>query len=492
MENENKRLEFKGSQFMALIPFLIFIVITIILSFLKAADLNMMIGSAILGLMVGMFFAKDKGEYWNAIIKGLGSNVGMTAVLIWLIVGIYGSILKSGQIVEGLVWLSIQLGVRGAGFTIIAFLFSGIFAVATGTSFGTIAAMGPVLYPAGLLLGCNPAVLGGAILSGSAFGDNLAPVSDTTIISATSQEYTNKDGSAEIGGVVKSRAKYAIPAGIIAVVLFGIFGGASSVQSTVAVEDILTKYTNPKGLLLLIPTVIVIYLAVKGKSIFTTITVGIIASIIIGLPAGLFTFSDLIAIENGAVTGAIPEGVAGMTTFCILLMIVVAMGNLLIESGCMETTVDWLNEKVIKTPRDADLSIFILSTIFGILIAAINTIANICVSPFVNSIGKKNKLHPYRRADVLSGAVCSFPFFVPYGGAVLLLIGAMESVSSTYSFVTPLDPSSFFFTTFYCWALWFIMLIACLSGWGRVLEGKGGEMVKELPSEYKLDMKKAN
>ena len=42
--DENKKLEFRGSSFMALVPFAIFIVITIALSFFNAADTNMMIG----------------------------------------------------------------------------------------------------------------------------------------------------------------------------------------------------------------------------------------------------------------------------------------------------------------------------------------------------------------------------------------------------------------------------------------------------------------
>ncbi len=472
-------LSFRPNQFAALVPFVIFIIITISLSFMKAADLNMMIASGIIGLIIGMFFCENKEEYWNVIIEGLGSDVGMTAVLIWLVVGIYGSILKSGKLVEGLVWLSCKLGVKGAAFTVVAFIFSAIFAVATGTGFGTIATMGFILYPAGLLLGSNPAVLGGAILSGAAFGDNLAPVSDTTIISATSQTYKYKEGTAEIGGVVKSRFKYVIIAGIIAAVMFWFFGGSAAATNTESAAKILTEYQNPMGLLLLIPTAVVIWMAVKGNSIFTTLSTGTILAIIIGLAAGLFSVADLAMIEDGAVIGAIPDGVAGMTTVSILLMVVVSMGNLLIKSGCMETTVNWLNEKVIKTPRDADIAIFLLSTIFGILIAAINTIANICVSPFVNAIGRKNDLHPYRRADILSTAVCSFPFFVPYGGCVLLLIGTMKSVSSTYSFVQPLDPSSLFFTVFYSWAVWFVTLFACVSGWGREFEGKGGETVKQ-------------
>ena len=51
MEN-GKRLEFRGGSFCALIPFVIFIVITISLSFFNAADLNMMIGAGVIGLLV--------------------------------------------------------------------------------------------------------------------------------------------------------------------------------------------------------------------------------------------------------------------------------------------------------------------------------------------------------------------------------------------------------------------------------------------------------
>lgn len=101
--DENKKLEFRGSSFMALVPFAIFIVITIALSFFNAADTNMMIGAGVIGLLVGMFFAKNLNDYWDTILEGLGSKVAMTAVMLWLVVGIYGNILNRGQIVEGLV-----------------------------------------------------------------------------------------------------------------------------------------------------------------------------------------------------------------------------------------------------------------------------------------------------------------------------------------------------------------------------------------------------
>lgn len=475
--DENKKLEFRGSSFMALVPFAIFIVITIALSFFNAADTNMMIGAGVIGLLVGMFFAKNLNDYWDVILEGLGSKVAMTAVMLWLVVGIYGNILNRGQIVEGLVWLSVKIHVSGAAFTVAAFIFAAVFAMATGSGFGTISTMSFILYPAGILLGSNPAVLAGAILSGAAVGDNIAPVSDTAIIASSSQEYQNREGVADIGSTVKTRAKFVVIAGVISIILFFIFGGAGEATDAEQAEMLLAQYQNPKGLLLLIPTILVIALAIKGINIFAALGTGIITASVIGLAAGLFPASALFSMKDGVISGAIPEGVAGMTTVSIVLILVVAMGNMLVKSGCMEAIVDWMNNTIIKTPRGAEVAIWVLATIFGILIAAINTIANICVAPFVNAVGKKNNLHPYRRTDILATTICSFPFFLPFGGCVLLLLGGISSMMDTYPFLPKLGGTDMMFTTFYSWAIWIVMLIVCLTGWGRAFEGENGEYI---------------
>ena len=447
------------------------------MSFANYQDINAMVTVGAVSLLIGMVFAKDLGAYWDVVLKGLGSKVAMTAVMLWLVVGMYGAILKSGHIVEGLVWLSVNLGLSGAVFTVCAFVFAALFAVATGSGFGTISTMCFILYPAGILLGCNPAVLAGAILSGAAFGDNCAPVSDTTIIAASSQEYKHKSGTASIGGTVKSRYGYVLVAGIIAIVLFLVFGGSGGVMDSSQAAELLAQYQRPLGLLLLLPTAIVIFMAVKGINIFACLGTGSVIAIVLGLAAGLFQVSDLIAFQDGQVTGTIVAGVSGMFNVSLLLMLVVAMGEILIASGCMEAVVDWLNASVIRTERGAELSMFCLSTLFSILIAAINTIANICVSPFVNAIGKEYDIHPYRRANILATTICSFPFFLPYGGCVLLLLGGIAGMRDVYTFLPTLSASQIIPTAFYCWAIWGVMMVCCIIGRGRAFEGEDGAYV---------------
>lgn len=478
MKTEEK-LEFYGGSKMALVPFLIFVIITIGLSFANAADLNMMIASGVIGLILGMVLAKNKGKFWDTVLVGMGQKLGMTAVLIWLLVGIYGSLLKTGHLVEGIVWLSDLLHLSGAAFTVAAFVFSATFALATGAAFGTIATMGFIIYPVGILMGSSPAMLGGAILSGAIFGDNIAPVSDTTIVSSTGQLYTKKEGHAEIGGSVRDRSKYVLVSFLIAAVLFFIFGGAKTGEGLDAsiAEGVLSQYKMPAGLFMVIPTALVIFLAVKGLSLFATLSVGIVAVIITGLTAGLFSPSDLINITNGTVAGAIPSGVTGMYSICILLIVVVSMSNILMASGFMEEMVNSLS-KNIKTTRGAEITIFLFSTILSILISAINTIANICAAPLVNAIGQKYQIHPYRRANFLAVAVCSFNVFVPFGGGVLFLLGIQNTLSSTYPFVEVLSPNAFMLTTFYPLVLWIVMFVAVLTGWGRIYEGPNGSISK--------------
>ena len=146
-----------------------------------------------------------------------------------------------------------------------------------------------ILYPAGILLGANPAVLAGTILSGAAVGDNLAPVSDTGIIASTTQEYTRKPSFADIGGTIRTRAPFVAVGVLIAIVLFFIFGGSGGgALDPVHTEELLEQYQMPAGLLLLIPTAVVILLAARGKNIFACLGVGIVIAVVIGLVAGLF------------------------------------------------------------------------------------------------------------------------------------------------------------------------------------------------------------
>ncbi|MCQ2259420.1 MAG: hypothetical protein MJZ41_15755 [Bacteroidaceae bacterium] len=452
-------MKFRISPYTSSIPFIIFLLMTITISFLGNINVNALAAIGIASILAGSFLTRDKNEYWDTIFGYLGNKTAMTATMLWLLVGVYGSILKEGHIVDGLVWASQQFNIGNVGFTLIAFLFSALFAISTGSGFGTISAMSMTLFPTGVALNASPILLGGAILSGASLGDSIAPVSDTAVIAATTQEYKDaQKGTADIGGTIKSRLFFVVTAFLlacVALVIAALFQSSESLEISSDITD------SPYGLLLLIPTFVVIILSLRKCNIFISLFVGILLAIAIGLSFDLFKIDNLISFQNNSVDGAIINGIAGMTSICILLMVVVALSGIIIKSGCMKLLISRLNESMDDNRRTSELTIFFLTLIAGILIAAVNTIANICIAPFINIIGKQRNIHPYRRSTILATVICTFPFFVPYGGCVLLLIQGVKASGCDIN----LQATDVFFTTFYSWILLFIMFVACLTGY---------------------------
>jgi len=169
--------------------------------------------------------------------KGYSCRTSTVAVVCWLWAGAFSGILAGSGLVEAIVWVGWKLNLNGAWFTLTVFISSALFATSVGTGLGTIVGFTAVMYPAGIVLGANPAALLGAIFSGAAFGDNLAPISDTTIVSAATQE-------TDVGGVVRSRLKYVLIASAISAVLFVIFGGGQFMMMEYKSESPMGQFTG--------------------------------------------------------------------------------------------------------------------------------------------------------------------------------------------------------------------------------------------------------
>lgn len=474
MEQSKKKLEFYGGGWISFLPFLFFVVIAIYISVLKAPDIKGMWVGAISGIMITFFFAKDKIRYSQVIIEGMADEIAIIPVACWIFAGLFATILKSTGLVEGITWAAYHIGAKGTLYVVITFLACALFATATGTGFGTIIAGISVLYPAGVLLGANPLMLVGAIVGGGAFGDNLAPVSDTTICSAASQ-------GADVGGVVRSRLRYSIAASIITLTFIIIFGGRGAGVSEAIPYDQLTQYMAPKGLIMLIPAILTIYLAIKKGDIIYATTVGTVVSIIVALAAGLTTTGDLMSIQDGAVKGILVDGIGGMIDICILALLVLACVHIMQEGGGDKKLLE-LAEKFVKTPRGAEGSIaalvIIMSTIMGLNAPPILAVGTSYAKP----IGEKFKIHPYRRANLLDATACTLVYSVPWSTALLLAQTLTKNVNAQYGDAIPvLTASQMSPYIVYCWALLAVMLFAIITGWGRTYVDENGNEVKKLP-----------
>ncbi|MEG0779814.1 MAG: Na+/H+ antiporter NhaC family protein [Oscillospiraceae bacterium] len=424
---ENKKLQFYGGEWMSFLPFVIFLVLIVCTTFLwgSISDGALWL-PAFLALIVTFFFAKNKRHYADAIIEGMASKEAIIPVVCWLFAGVFSRILRMSGLANAIAGVASGLGVGSITFTVITFLASALFATASGTGFGTIAAAMGVLYPAGVALGCHPALLAGIIISGAAFGDNLAPVSDTTICSATSQ-------GVDVPGVVRSRLKYSAVAATVTILItivlgFTLGGGAGTVSA---------GYTyDPMALLMLVAVIITIYAAIKTGDIIIATTIGSVAASFIGVVTKQFDFFQMDPVNpvlnalirvsgeglDRTVDGIIYNGLASMLQVCILALLLFGSISIMRAGGGDVKLLNALG-KVAKTARGAELVIsfmvIILSAIMGLNAPAILAVG----ASFAKPLSEKYGFTGYRAANLLDAQSNTLCYAVPWSPAIIYTIG---------------------------------------------------------------------
>lgn len=478
MEEKKYPLVFRGSKAMSLIPLLVMIAFAVyFFGFAGVYDTLALALGGLVALIIGSFFAKNILSFWDAAIGGMADELGNVLALILLVVGIFGKMMTRGHIAEGFIWIGDSLNVSGSTICVFAFIVTAIIATSTGTSIGTILTMVPILMPVGAIMGANMNILVGAIMSGALFGDSIGPVSDVTIASSQTQEF--KDGSRpDIGGVVKARLKYSLIAAALSIVLFFVFGGGG--EMTAESKALLEQYSDPKGLLMLIPMIVLLIVAFKTKSIFLAATIGIVTGTIVGLAAGIMHPSDILMVEEGVMSGFIIDGINNMIGTVLAVYMIVAMIGILKSCGMMDSIVIKLtNSKAGKSPLGADLMISLGTALTSLMLGSMNGPSCLMYGPIANEVGKGAGLHPYRRANLLACFSSTLPTMNPFSSVfVILTLGGVTGVVEQYSFIDPISPMSLPGGMFYCMMFPLVFFVTMFTGWGREFEGENGEIVK--------------
>lgn len=460
MIQPSKLIEFRGGPYLSALPLGVFILATIMLVIQGAPAVEGMIMAAMLGISVGMIFARDVAGYSEHVFTLMANRIATVAVVCWLWAGAFSGILANSGLVEAIVWVGWKLNLTGTWFTLAVFISSALFATSVGTGLGTIVGFTAVMYPAGLVLGANPAALMGAIFSGGAFGDNLAPVSDTTIVSAATQE-------TDVGGVVRSRLKYVLIAAAISGMLFLTFGGGNSTISKGEAERLLTEIADPTGLPMLIPAVIVFIVAVSGRHFLAALTAGILAAIVIGPLTGVFPLERVFQItKDGSVTGSAVEGAVALLPTAILTLLLVTTIGIMEGGGFLKKFIAWLEKTIARSVPGTEIAIIILITFTNICVS-VNTVAMITAGPLANILRKRYDIHPYRSANLLDTVSCSFPYILPYAATVVAAIAIQHEVAERYPFAVVLSWEEFALYCFYGIVLFPLMIIAVITGFGR-------------------------
>lgn len=405
--NETKKIA-RGS---ALIPFAVFIVVYLGAGIiLDAKGVEMAFYqfpspvAALIGVVVAfIMFKGTMDEKFSIFAKGCGNENILTMCFIYLFAGAFASVAGAMGGVDATVNLGLSIiparYITGGMFIISAFI-----AVATGTSVGTISAVGPIAVATADKAGLSLPLIIAAVIGGAMFGDNLSVISDTTIAATKTQGVEMKD---------KFRINFiiALPAAIITLIILLFVGKPQTVVSLGNLEYSFIK---------IVPYIIVLVFALIGFNVFLTLGAGIALSGIIGIISGDFNILGL--------SQSIYSGFTGMFEIFLLSLIIGGLSEMCSHFGGIQ----WMLEKIhrlVKSKRSAQIGISALVSLCDIATAN-NTIAIIIAGQPSREICETYEVDPRKSASLLDIWSCVFQGILPYSAQVLIACGLTAGLVS--------------------------------------------------------------
>ena len=451
MDKKIQRIEYRFGKVGSLTP-LIAALAMIVWAALSQSNVNGYVLAFFAALLTGIIFTKDEKAYGEALVYGLSKPMFAVIVLAVILAAISGKLISSSGVVQTIASYVVAAGFTGKLFVAASFLITCLLAFATGTSVGTYFVVIPILFPVGVMAGAAPTFMIGAIVSGAAFGDNLGPISDTTIASSATQH-------ADLGTVVKTRTRYSLPAAAGALLLFLLFSRTSDKAPDMVGAD---NPANPVSLVMLVVPVVIIVLCMMRKHLITALSWGILSGIAVGLLSGIYTVADLVTFPGGfSVSGAIIEAITGTVGTVAMLIGVFSLLGVLERSGFFED-VGTLLTRLAKRERSTEativLSVGVLSMVTGVISVAI-----VALGDLINEIGEKAGVNRYRRANLMDCTGCVFCFLAPW--TVHCVIPAQ--LTAQFGDSVSVAPGSVPFVNYYSLCMLVMLVLAVVTGYGR-------------------------
>lgn len=253
----------------ALLPVIVLLATLVALILTKGADSVQSFGPLVLlfaaasGLVlsfVSRSFSRDR------FVCGFMGSVRQVApsLPILLLIGT----VSATWMLSGVVPIMIEFGLKVLDpdlFLMIACVVSALISVLTGSSWTTIATIGVAFMGIGLVMGYSPGWIAGAIISGAYFGDKISPLSDTTVLAASS-----------CGVNLFSHIRYmmltTVPSMVITVAVFAVVGFMTDHADTASESGLITDLQASFNLtpwLLIVPVITGVLIAMRLNTYLT-------------------------------------------------------------------------------------------------------------------------------------------------------------------------------------------------------------------------------
>ncbi|WP_424000092.1 Na+/H+ antiporter NhaC family protein [Maribacter sp. IgM3_T14_3] len=371
--------------------------------------------AVIVGIIVAfILFRQTISAKIDTLLRGCGDDKILTMCLIYLLAGAFAAITNETGSVDAIV--NLGLDVIAIQYIYVGiFIIAGFLSVSTGTSVGAIVALAPIVVGFADKSSADLAILCGALLGGSMFGDNLSVISDTTIAATQSL-------GCKMSDKFKQNIKIAVPAALFTIAIL-VFQGLG--LESVVTETTVYNYSIIK----IMPYILVIILSIVGVNVFVTLLLGTISAGALGIAYGDFTLIESTKIAY--------TGFTNMTEIFLLSLLTGGLAALVERNGGIEFILINI-KKLIKNKKSAQFGIATLVSTVNLAIAN-NTVSIIIAGPIAKTINDEYHLDNKKTASILDIFACIIQGLLPYGAQVLMIlsfskgkIDYLELVSNTW------------------------------------------------------------
>ena len=397
----------------SLLPFVLFLVLflgTGIVLTLQGKEFAFYQLPASIAIIPAVLFAiylgkESLNDKVSQFIEGAGHQNIITMCVIYLLAGAFATVAKA----TGSVDASVQLGLSVFPDYLLLpglFIVAAFLSTAMGTSMGTIAAIAPIALGFIETADLDASIVAGCIISGAIFGDNLSIISDTTIASTRSQGAHMKDK-------FKVNFKFAVPAALVCIVIYGFIG-----------TNIPHQLANDVSVIGLIPYITILTLALMGLNVFAVLIVGIVLAAFIGMLTNDYQLSAWVSDIN--------KGFASMQDIFILALFIGGLSELARQQGglaALTHLVKKMAKKISPNNNKRASGIGIAALAFSCnFFTANNTVSIIITGETAKDLATDGNVSPAQSASLLDIFACINQGLLPYGAQALLL-GATLSLS---------------------------------------------------------------
>ncbi|WP_027234878.1 Na+/H+ antiporter NhaC [Leisingera caerulea] len=308
-----------------------------------------------IGIAITALVGLKLGHKWDNIEEGVFHviNISLPSVSILITVGMIVGIWIASGTVPTLIYYGLKI-LSPELFLAAGMVLCSIVSVSLGTSWGTVGTVGLALMGIGAGFGIPMYWTAGAVVSGAFFGDKISPLSDTTNL-APAVTGTN------LFDHIRNMLPTTVPSMLIALVIYLIVGFTLIDTSQVSFEriDAITAALDEAfwiSPLMLLPALLVIFLAVKKQPPIPSLFAGAVVGGIMAMAfqgAGLhetFTFANSgYSIDTG-VAEIDPllnrGGIQSMMWTISLVLLALGFGGALERTGCLQAIIEVIIARV--------------------------------------------------------------------------------------------------------------------------------------------------